>query len=48
MIPVLFYAGKRSPYPYSTRWLDEFDNPIENIKAKMALYLKILPDITYP
>ncbi|END3476422.1 Rpn family recombination-promoting nuclease/putative transposase [Salmonella enterica] len=27
VIPVLFYAGKRSPYPYSTRWLDEFDNP---------------------
>lgn len=27
MIPVLFYVGKRSPYPYSTRWLDEFDNP---------------------
>ncbi|EBG0216008.1 Rpn family recombination-promoting nuclease/putative transposase, partial [Salmonella enterica subsp. enterica] len=27
VIPVLFYAGKRSPYPYSTRWLDEFDAP---------------------
>lgn len=27
VIPVLFYTGKRSPYPYSTRWLDEFDNP---------------------
>ena len=27
VIPVLFYAGKRSPYPYSTRWLDEFDDP---------------------
>ena len=26
-IPVLFYVGKRSPYPYSTRWLDEFDDP---------------------
>lgn len=24
VIPVLFYTGKRSPYPYSTRWLDEF------------------------
>ncbi len=22
VIPVLFYAGRRSPYPYSTRWLD--------------------------
>ena len=27
VIPVLFYIGKRSPYPYATRWLDEFDNP---------------------
>lgn len=27
VIPVLFYTGKRSPYPFSTRWLDEFDEP---------------------
>lgn len=27
VIPVLFYTGRRTPYPYSTRWLDEFDNP---------------------
>ena len=27
VIPVLFYTGKRSLYPYSTRWLDEFDDP---------------------
>lgn len=27
VIPVLFYTGKRSPYPYSTRWLDEFTDP---------------------
>ncbi len=27
VIPILFYTGKRSPYPYSTRWLDEFDAP---------------------
>lgn len=27
VIPMLFYVGKRSPYPYSTRWLDEFDHP---------------------
>ncbi|WP_299996786.1 Rpn family recombination-promoting nuclease/putative transposase [uncultured Cedecea sp.] len=26
VIPVLFYNGKRSPYPYSTRWLDEFNH----------------------
>ncbi|MBH3336942.1 Rpn family recombination-promoting nuclease/putative transposase, partial [Serratia marcescens] len=26
-IPVLFYTGKRSPYPYSTNWLQEFDDP---------------------
>jgi len=27
VIPILFYTGKRSPYPYPTRWLDEFDDP---------------------
>lgn len=27
VIPVLFYVGKRSPYPYSTCWLNEFDDP---------------------
>ncbi len=27
VIPVLFYTGKRTPYPYSTQWLDEFDDP---------------------
>lgn len=27
VIPVLFYTEKRSPYPYSTRCMDEFDDP---------------------
>ena len=27
VIPILFYTGKRSPYPYSVRWLDEFEDP---------------------
>lgn len=27
VIPVLFYHGNRSPYPFSTRWLDCFSNP---------------------
>ncbi|ELJ4826435.1 Rpn family recombination-promoting nuclease/putative transposase [Salmonella enterica] len=27
VIPVLFYHGSRSPYPYSTNWLDCFSNP---------------------
>lgn len=27
VIPVLFYTGKRSQYPYSTCWVDEFDDP---------------------
>jgi len=27
VIPILFYMGRRSPYPYSTRWLDEFNDP---------------------
>ncbi|MCS3432776.1 putative transposase/invertase (TIGR01784 family) [Klebsiella sp. BIGb0407] len=29
VIPVLFYTGKRTPYPYSTNWLEEFSCPIE-------------------
>lgn len=27
VIPVLFYHGSVSPYPWSLCWLDEFDNP---------------------
>jgi len=27
VIPVLFYTGKRVPYPYSTNWLEEFADP---------------------
>jgi len=27
VIPVLFYQGSRSPYPFSTNWLDLFDEP---------------------
>ncbi len=27
VIPVLFYHGLASPYPYSLRWLDEFAAP---------------------
>lgn len=27
VIPVLFYTGRRTPYHYSTRWLEEFDDP---------------------
>lgn len=27
VIPILFYTGKRSPYPYSTHWLQEFSDP---------------------
>lgn len=27
VIPVLFYTGRRSPYPYSTDWLQEFYDP---------------------
>ena len=26
VIPVLFYTGRRSPYPYSTNWLQDFDD----------------------
>lgn len=26
-LSVLFYTSKHGQYPYSTRWLDEFDDP---------------------
>lgn len=44
VIPLLFYHGKASPYPWSTRWLDAFQLPQE---AK-ALYTEAFPiiDIT--
>lgn len=27
VIPVLFYAGRQTPYPYSMNWLEEFEQP---------------------
>ncbi len=44
VVPLLFYHGKKSPYPYSTNWLDEFINP----ELAKALYSEPYPlvDIT--
>lgn len=28
VIPILFYQGRRSPYPNSMNWLDEFSDPV--------------------
>ncbi len=44
VVPLLFYHGKKSPYPYSTNWLDEFINP----ELAKALYSEpySLVDIT--
>lgn len=44
VIPLLFYTGRRSPYPYSTNWLDDFDKP----EQAVALYSGDFPlvDIT--
>ena len=44
VIPVLFYTGKRSPYPYSTRWLDEFNDP--EVAEKLYSGAFPLTDIT--
>jgi len=48
VIPVLFYTGRRSPYPYSTRWFDEFDDPAlaENIycNAFPLVDVTVIPD----
>jgi predicted transposase/invertase (TIGR01784 family) len=44
IVPILFYHGKQSPYPYSMRWLDCFDDPA----AAQNLYTQAFPlvDIT--
>lgn len=48
VIPVLFYTGKRTPYPYSTRWFDEFDDPdvAENlyVSAFPLVDVTVIPD----
>ena len=44
VIPMLFYHGNRSPYPYSLCWLDAFADPV----AARQLYASAFPlvDIT--
>ncbi|BEV72960.1 Rpn family recombination-promoting nuclease/putative transposase [Paludibacterium sp. THUN1379] len=44
VIPMLFYHGRRSPYPFSTRWLDLFAEP----ETATALYQQPFPliDVT--
>lgn len=44
VIPILFYQGKVSPYPYSMSWLDEFETP----EYALTLYGENFPlvDIT--
>src|SRR5476649_3005016 len=43
VIPLLFYHGRQSPYPYSTRWLDCFANPAE----AQALYSQAFPLVDF-
>lgn len=44
VIPMLFYHGEQSPYPFSLNWLDEFDDP----QLARQLYTEAFPlvDIT--
>lgn len=44
VIPVLFYTGRRSPYPYSTDWLQEFSDP--DIAARLYGAAFPLVDVT--
>ncbi len=48
VIPVLFYTGRRSPYPFSTNWLQEFDDPglAGNLygKAFQLVDVTVIPD----
>ncbi|MCL2894052.1 Rpn family recombination-promoting nuclease/putative transposase [Brenneria tiliae] len=39
VVPLLFYQGERSPYPYSLRWLDAFDDPV----LATRIYSKAFP-----
>jgi predicted transposase/invertase (TIGR01784 family) len=44
IVPILFYHGKQSPYPYSMRWLDCFEDPV----VAQSLYTQAFPlvDVT--
>ncbi|HGJ5877456.1 MAG TPA: Rpn family recombination-promoting nuclease/putative transposase [Arsenophonus sp.] len=44
VIPLLFFQGKASPYPYSTHWLDCFADP----KLAKSVYMQAFPlvDVT--
>ena len=48
VIPILFYAGKRSPYPYSTNWLKGFTHPAQAKKLYSNDYplvdITVIPD----
>ncbi|EFH7842033.1 Rpn family recombination-promoting nuclease/putative transposase [Escherichia coli] len=48
VIPMLFYHGSRSPYPWSLCWLDEFADPITARKLYTAAFplvdITVVPD----
>ncbi|WP_312885056.1 Rpn family recombination-promoting nuclease/putative transposase [Candidatus Sodalis endolongispinus] len=44
MIPLLFYHGRTSPYPYTTRWLDCFADP--QLAESVYMQAFTLVDIT--
>lgn len=48
VVPVLFYMGKRSPYPYSTNWLQEFTDPAQAQKLYSSDFplvdITLIPD----
>ena len=48
VIPMLFYHGALSPYPFSLCWLDEFDDPIVARQLYSATFplvdITVIPD----
>ncbi|MEQ9916505.1 Rpn family recombination-promoting nuclease/putative transposase [Pectobacterium aroidearum] len=48
VVPLLFYHGQRSPYPYTLRWLDGFSDVIQAEKLYNAPFplvdLTVIPD----
>lgn len=51
VIPMLFYHGCRSPYPYSLCWLDEFAEPAIARKIYSSAFplvdITVVPDDDY-
>jgi len=48
VVPMLFYHGLESPYPYPLSWLEEFDDPVQASRLYMGSFplvdITVIPD----